>query len=201
MNLNNHRFNSKKFDKECYEKETNQNKEINNYLLTKNHNIDKNCYQHNPEIRNQIHSELKNTDDETKLFGIDRKELCDNFHTCDSNTCNTQVFNKITNKNKIDECNLDTVHSRFQINNIKEMGINRWEYLRYNPQKYAIPFEGRFNNNNISSRQLIKDQYKVLDIKPLDHTNELEVSDNFVKTTTNPVPITPFQNQKKNEYL
>ena len=37
----------------------------------------------------------------------------------------------------------------------KEMGINRWENLKYNPQKYAIPFGGRFNNNNIDLDQTI----------------------------------------------
>ena len=72
MNLHNNRFNSKKFDKECYDKEITQNKQINNYLLTKNHNVDNNCYQYNPEIRNQMQSELKNTEHETNLFGIDR---------------------------------------------------------------------------------------------------------------------------------
>ena len=199
MNLNNKQFNSKKFDNECYKKEEAQNKDICDYVLTKNHNVDKNCYQHNPEIRNQMQSELKNTDDETKLFGIDRKELCDNFHTCDENTCKTQTFDKV--EGEIDVCDLPTVHSRFQANNLKEMGVNRWENLKYNPQKYAIPFGGRFNNNNINSRQVIKDEYKPLDIKPQDHTNELEVSDNFVQEKTNPVSITPFQDPKKNEYL
>lgn len=199
MNLNNKQFNSKKFDNECYKKEEAQNKDICDYILTKNHNVDKNCYQHNPEIRNQMQSELKNTDDETKLFGIDRKELCDNFHTCDENTCKTQTFDKTASD--VDVCDLPTVHSRFQANNLKEMGVNRWENLKYNPQKYAIPFGGRFNNNNINSRQLIKDEYKPLDIKPQDHTNELEVSEEFVKAKTNPVSIIPFQDPKKNEYL
>lgn len=200
MNLNNRQFNSKKFDSECYKKEETQNKNINDYILTKNHNVDKNCYQHNPEIRNQMQSELKKTDDETKLFGIDRKELCDNFHTCDENTCKTQIFENIDSSD-INDCNLSTVHSRFQTNNIKEMGINRWENLKYNPQKYAIPFGGRFNNNNLSSRQIIKDEYKALDIKPQDHTNELKVSNKFSIEQTSPVNIIPFQNEKKNEYL
>ncbi len=198
MNLNNKQFNSKKFDSECYKKEEMQNKNISDYVLTKNHNVDKNCYQHNPEIRNQKLSELKNTDDETKLFGIDRKELCDNFHTCDENNCKTQIFDKVDTD--INICDLPTVHSRFQANNLKEMGVNRWENLKYNPQKYAI-FEGRFSNNNINSRQLIKDEYKSLDIKPQDHTNELEISNKFIESKTNPVIITPFQDQKKNEYL
>ena len=66
MNLNNKRFNSKKFDKE-FSKNNYPSEMINNYLLTKNHNVDKNCYQHNPEIRNQMQSELKNTDDKTNL--------------------------------------------------------------------------------------------------------------------------------------
>ena len=201
MNLNNKRFNSKKFDSECYKKEETQNKNISSYTLTKNHNIDKNCYQHNPEIRNQKHSELKNTDNESKLFGIDRKELCDNFHTCDENTCKTQVFEKITDTNNMNDCNLPTVHSRYQSNNIKEMGINRWENLKYNPQKYAIPFGGRFNNNNIDTRQLVKDTYKTIEFKPSDHTNELEVSKEFIETKTQPVVITPFLDKKKNEYL
>merc|ERR1711904_702645 len=179
MNLNNKQFNSKKFDSECYKKEEMQNKNISDYVLTKNHNVDKNCYQHNPEIRNQKLSELKNTDDETKLFGIDRKELCDNFHTCDENNCKTQIFDKVDTD--INICDLPTVHSRFQANNLKEMGVNRWENLKYNPQKYAI-FEGRFSNNNINSRQLIKDEYKSLDIKPQDHTNELEISNKFIES-------------------
>jgi len=202
MNLNNRRFNSKKFDKDCYKKEEMQNKDISNYLLTKNHNVDKNCYQNNPEIRNQMQSEIKRTDDETILFGIDRKELCDNFHTCDNNTCKTQTFDKIDEKNNVvDDCDLPTVHSRYHANNLKEMGINRWDNLKYNPQKYAIEFEGRFNNHNINSRQVIKDQYKELNIKPQEHTNELIENTKVVAKKTNPVTITPFQDPKKNEYL
>ena len=202
MNLNNVRFNSKKFDKECYKKDEIQNRDIANYLLTKNHNIDKNCYQNNPEIRNQMLSEIKNTDDETKLFGIDRKELCDNFHTCDENTCKTQTFDKIDEKNNIiDNCDIPTVHSRYQINNLKEMGINRWENLKYDPQKYAI-YEGRFNEHNINSRQIVKDQYKSIhDIKPKDHTNELKETDEFIVKKTNPVHITPFQDPEKNRFF
>ena len=115
------------------------------------------------------------------------------------NRSKTQTFDKVTGDTNV--CDLPTVHSRFQANNLKEMGINRWENLKYNPQKYAIAFEGRFNNNNINSRQLIKDEYKPLDIKPQDHTNELEVSNKVINEQTNPVTITPFQDQKKNEYL
>lgn len=194
MNSNN-RFNSKKFDSECYKKEQEQNKNINNYLLTKNDNIKYNCYQDNPEIRNQMLSELKNTDVETKLFGIDRKDICDNFHTCSDDICNTQVLKKL--EKPLDECNLATVHSRYYHNNIKEIGINRWENLKYNPQKYAI-FE---LYNQINSRQIIKDKYKASLLKPQDHTNHYEHDNKFHTNKTKSVNTVPFQNEKKNEYL
>jgi len=185
MNLNNNRYNSKKFDKEIYKKEQIQNENISNYLLTKNHNVKNNCYQDNPEIRNQLLSELKKVDVETKLFGIDRKEICDNFHTCNEKLCNTQKFDKLTTP--IDECNLDTIHSRYFTNNIKEMGINRWENLKYNPQNYAIGDV----TNQISSRTLIKDNYKMLNITPENHTNELEYDDKLPIKKTTSVNIIP----------
>ena len=195
MNLNNNRYNSKKFDNECYNKERKQSNDINNYMLTNNKNVEHNCYQGNPEIRNQKLSDIKNTSVETELFGINRKDICDNFHTCTKDGCNTQKFDNVK-ENDIDECNLDTIHSRFYENNIKEMGVNRWENLKYNPQKYAI-HEGRFSTNNLDTRQLSKDTYKPLDITPMDHTNELEYSNKCILSKTQSVPIHPFQNLKK----
>ena len=100
MNLNNKQFNSKKFDNECYKKEETQNKNISDYVLTKNHNVDKNCYQHNPEIRNQMQSELKNTDDETKLFGIDISEVSINKAIENAKNLNLQIDYSVDNCEK-----------------------------------------------------------------------------------------------------
>tara|TARA_Y100000741_G_C18251827_1_gene557564 strand:- start:147 stop:797 length:651 start_codon:yes stop_codon:yes gene_type:complete len=184
LNTNNHRYNTKKFDKDCVNKEMTQNKNINDYILSSNPKYS--CYQENPDIRNQKLGDLKNVDNETKLFGIDRKELCDDFHTCTGDICNTQKLEELDKEKEKDLniCNLNTVHSRFYNKqettlNLREYGANRFETLKYDPQKNITI------RNIVDTRNEIKDMYKPDLLKPEDHLNTVDFpKKNYEKKTT-----------------
>ncbi len=182
-------FSRKKYDKQCLSNQNNNDSSINNYLLNMPENDCDNCYPSNPEIRYQKKSVRENTNIENDLFGIDRKNTCDNeFHGCHDGKCKTQEFDIVDNNEKVNECDINTINSRFNsVKNLKELSANRWEWLPKDPQKHAISeiYYG------MSSRNNVKDNYKPEYDIPMDAVNELEEKKIESKFTI-PVKITPF---------
>ena len=179
-------FNRKKYDEDCYVKQVKTDDSVRDYMINAPENNCKNCYQSNPEIINQSGNKLGKTTIESDLFGIDRKNSCQGYSNCDGDNCKTQVFDNITNN--VEECNIDTVHSRFEsVKNLKESAVNRWEWLRINPQEHAIP-----TFQSISSRDEIKKNYNPVYETPVNQTNELSYNKNVTYKTTQPVKITPL---------
>jgi hypothetical protein len=125
-------FNRKKYDKDCYNNQIKRDDSIRDYVINTPEKNCKSCYQTNTQIINQLDSKLGKVPIENDLFGIDRKDSCnEGYSNCDNNTCKTQIFDSINEENKKDECNLNTVNSRFQsVKNLKEATVNRWEWLR-----------------------------------------------------------------------
>ena len=180
-------FNRKKYDESCYNNQVKRDDSIRNYLINSPENNCKDCYQTNPEIRNQSGVKLGKVPIENDLFGIDRKNSCkDEYNNCNDKTCKTQVFDQIIEPKE--ECNINTVNSRFtSVKNLKEATVNRWEWLRINPQNHAIS-----GINSISSRDEIKNNYNPNYEIPKDQTNELNYNKNINYKTTTPVKITPL---------
>lgn len=179
-------FNRKKYDEDCYIKQVKTDDSVRDYMINTPENNCKNCYQNNPEIINQSGNKLGKTTIESDLFGIDRKNSCEGYSNCDGDKCKTQVFDNVTNN--VEECNIDTVHSRFEsVKNLKESAVNRWEWLRINPQEHAIS-----TFHSISSRDEIKKNYNPIYETPINQTNELNYNKNVTYKTTQPVKITPL---------
>ena len=178
-----------KYDKNCISNQNNNDASINNYLLNMPENDCNDCYPANPEIRYQKKSVRENTNVENDLFGIDRKNTCDNeFHGCHDGVCKTQEFDNVVNNTEIKECNINTVNSRFNsVKNLKELSANRWEWLPKDPQKHALSdlYYG------MSSRNHIKDNHKTEYETPLDTDNELKEKKMESKFTI-PEKTTPF---------
>ena len=181
-------FNRKKYDKQCVMNQNNNNSSINNYLLNMPENDCDNCYPSNPEIRFQKKSVRENTNIENDLFGIDRKDTCDNdFHGCKDGSCKTQEFDTVDENVVTNDCSINTVNSRFNsVKNLKELSANRWEWLPKDPQKHAIS-----EITGLSSRNHVKDNFKPDFDTPQDSNNELEEKKTEVRYTV-PVKTTPF---------
>jgi hypothetical protein len=181
-------FNRKKYDKQCVMNQNNNDSSINNYLLNMPENDCDNCYPSNPEIRFQKKSVRENTSVENDLFGIDRKDTCDNdFHGCKEGICKTQEFDTVDENVVDNDCSISTINSRFNsVKNLKELSANRWEWLPKDPQKHAIS-----EITGLSSRNHIKDSFKTDFDTPKDSNNELEEKKTEVKYTV-PVKTTPF---------
>jgi len=66
------------------------------------------------------------------------------------------------------DCNtgyLETQHTKLDKCNLREVGINRWEWLNKNPQdNVTIPFE-----YNINTRTLVKDNHRPCILTPLNN--------------------------------
>jgi len=179
-------FNRKKYDKDCYIKQVKTDDSVRDYIINTPENNCKNCYQSNPEIINQSGNKLGKVPIENDLFGIDRKDSCEGYSNCDGKNCKTQIFDNITDT--IDECNINTVHSRFEsVKNLKEAAVNRWEWLRINPQEHAVP-----SFQAVSSRDEIKKNYNPIYETPINQTNELNYNKNVTYKTTKAVKITPL---------
>ena len=65
-------FNRKTYDEKCYTDRVGRNSDINDYMLNPAANNCKDCFQSNPEIRNQKKQALTDINVENDLFGIDR---------------------------------------------------------------------------------------------------------------------------------
>lgn len=183
-------FSRKKYDKQCLMNQNNNDSSINNYLLNMPENDCDNCFPSNPEIRFQKKSVREDTNVENDLFGINRKDTCDNdFHGCTDGICKTQEFDTVDeNQKNAPDCSINTINTRFNsVKNLKELAVNRWEWLPIDPQKHAISdiYYG------LSSRNHIKDNYKTNYDTPTDSNNELEEKKIEPKYTV-PVKTTPF---------
>jgi hypothetical protein len=178
-----------KYDKECISNQNNNDSSINNYLLNMPENDCNNCYPGNPEIRFQKKSLREDTNVENELFGIDRKDTCNNeYKGCVDGVCKTQEFDHVDDNKQINECNISTISSRFNsVKNLKELSVNRWEWLPKDPQKHALS-EVYYG---MSSRNHVKDNYKADYDTPMDANNELEEKKIESKFTV-PVKVTPF---------
>ncbi len=166
-----------KYDKKCYAQQVDRDNNIHDYLLNKPDNNCSTCYQANPEIRAPINDKLKNIPIENDLFGIDDKEECDNKHSCDGNTCKTQIFEELT-KDDVKECNIETINTRSEplhLINVKEATIDRFDWLHYSPQQHTINNDTHLKYT--SSRLDIKNNYKPLDQTPPQN------ADNKLQTT------------------
>lgn len=179
-------FNRKKYDESCYNNQVKRDDSIRNYVINTPENNCKDCYQTNPEIINQSGVKLGKVPIENDLFGIDRKDGCNEYNNCNDKTCKTQTFDQITEPKE--ECNINTVNSRFvSVKNLKESTINRWEWLRINPQNHAIS-----ELQSVSARDEIKKNYNPNYEIPNNQTNELEYNKNINVKTTTPVNINPL---------
>ena len=109
----------------------------------------------------------------------------DEEKSCESGVCPTQKFDNI--KNDVKDCDIKTTNTRFEsTSNLKEMAVNRWEWLPIDPQQHALS-----EINVIGSRNFMKDQYSPNFIQPEDHTNEVHYDNKQVEEYTKPVKITP----------
>lgn len=181
-------FSRKKYDKSCLTNQNNNDSSINNYLLNMPENDCDNCFPSNPEIRYQKKSVRENTNVENDLFGINRKDTCDDtFHSCKDGTCKTQEFDNVDENNNLNDCSINTVNSRFNsVKNLKELSANRWQWLPIDPQKHAIS-----DINALSSRNYIKDNYKPEFDTPNNVSNTLTTKQIESKYTV-PVKVNPF---------
>tara|TARA_B110000971_G_scaffold66651_1_gene68341 strand:- start:1489 stop:2046 length:558 start_codon:yes stop_codon:yes gene_type:complete len=182
-------FSRTKYDEQCYINQNKKDDSINNYLLNAPENDCNDCFQANPEIRLQKKSGRENISIENDLFGIDRKDSCNNaFEGCVNGECKTQAFD-ISNQGEIEnECSFNTINTRFDsVKNLKELSANRWQWLPIDPQNHAIS-----TIDVMSSRNHIKDNHKSVYENPSDSTDELEFQKNIKNKFTVPVKITPF---------
>ena len=98
------------------------------------------------------------------------------------------IYFIVDNSKEINECNISTVSSRFNsVKNLKELSVNRWEWLPKDPQAHALS-EVYYG---MSSRNHVKDNYKADYDTPMDANNELEEKKIESKFTV-PVKVTPF---------
>ena len=187
-------FNRKKYDEQCYIEQNKNDDSINNYLLNAPENDCNNCYQANPEIRYQKKSGRENISVENDLFGIDRKDNCEKnnqYNGCQNGVCKTQEFDIVpeSQSETSNDCSINTINSRFNsVKNLKELSVNRWEWLPIDPQNHAIS-----NINSVSSRNHIKDNYKPDFDTPLDATDEVNFNHTIPDKFTVPVKTTPFE--------
>lgn len=182
-------FNRKTYDEKCYTDRVGRNSHINDYMLNPAANNCKDCFQSNPEIRNQKKQALTDINVENDLFGIDRKDSCADYNNCDETGCKTQKFDTVPDTQTLEECNFPTSHSRLDrtVKDLKEATINRWAWLPIDPQKHVVS-----DISSLSSRNHIKDNYKEqLDV-PEDFNNELEYSTTKNIKYTSKTPITPY---------
>jgi hypothetical protein len=182
-------FSRKKYDEQCYMNQNKNDDSINNYLLNAPENDCDNCYQSNPEIRFQKKSLREDISVENDLFGIDRKDTCNNeYKGCANGVCNTQTFDSVKEDKTQKDCNFNTVNSRFNsVKNLKELSANRWEWLPIDPQKHAIS-----EMIPLSSRNHIKDNYQSEYDTPEDATDDVNFPHKTKEKFTVPVKITPF---------
>jgi hypothetical protein len=182
-------FSRKKYDEQCYINQNKNDNSINNYLLNAPENDCDNCYQSNPEIRFQKKAVREDVSVENELFGIDRKDTCNNEHNgCNDGVCKTQAFDSVKEPENPNECTFNTVNSRFNsVKNLKELSANRWEWLPIDPQKHAI-----YDMSALSSRNHIKDNYEADYDTPIDATDDVKFSSNIQEKFTVPVKITPY---------
>lgn len=183
-------FSRKKYDEQCYINQNKNDDSINNYLLNAPENDCANCYPENPEIRFQKKSGREDVIVENDLFGIDRKNTCNNeFKGCTNNTCKTQEFETFNEQDTLKNCSIDTINSRFNsVKNLKELSANRWQWLPIDPQNHAIS-----NIDQLSSRNHIKDNYKSQYNDPNDATDEVNFTNDIKEKFTVPVKTTPFE--------
>ena len=183
-------FSRKKYDEQCYINQNKNDDSINNYLLNAPENDCNNCYPSNPEIRFQKKSGREDVVVENDLFGIDRKDTCNNeYNGCTNGTCKTQEFDNFNAQESVNDCSINTINSRFNsVKNLKELSANRWQWLPVDPQNHAIS-----NIDSMSSRNHIKDNYKSQYDMPTDATDEVNFPNNVKDKFTVPVKITPFE--------
>ena len=113
-------FSRKKYDEQCYINQNKNDDSINNYLLNAPENDCNNCYPSNPEIRFQKKSGREDVVVENDLFGIDRKDTCNNeYNGCTNGTCKTQEFDNFNAQESVNDCSINTINSRF--NSVKNL--------------------------------------------------------------------------------
>ena len=163
----------KKYDNNCFNQQKKRDNNIHDYCLNKPSNDCKDCYQSNPEIRAPHNNKLVDTTIESKLYGINNKNGCDDTNdSCKDGLCNTQIFKELNNSpDNTSKCDstINTVNSRLDdTSNFMEKSYNRFDWLYYNPQNHTIQNDS--NLKMISSRLDIKNNYKFeVDIKPTDN--------------------------------
>tara|TARA_B100001564_G_scaffold297285_2_gene263015 strand:+ start:57 stop:611 length:555 start_codon:yes stop_codon:yes gene_type:complete len=182
-------FSRKKYDEQCYINQNKNDDSINNYLLNAPENDCDNCYQSNPEIRFQKKAVREDVSVENELFGIDRKDTCNNEHNgCNDSVCKTQTFDSVKEPENQNECTFNTVNSRFNsVKNLKELSANRWQWLPIDPQKHAIS-----DMSALSSRNHVKDNYEADYDTPTDSTDDVNFPSNVQEKFTVPVKVTPY---------
>ena len=176
------------YDEKCINAQVDRDNSINEYQLNRPDNNCINCYPANPEIRFQKKAGLEDVSVENNLLGLNRKNTCYDMNeekSCESGVCPTQKFDNI--KNDVKDCDIKTTNTRFEsTSNLKEMAVNRWEWLPIDPQQHALS-----EISVIGSRNFMKDQYSPNFIQPEDHTNEVHYDNKQLEEYTKPVKISP----------
>ncbi len=161
-------FTRKNYDKSCYDQYLKSVQGIEQHILEVPANCQTNgCFNSNPQV---IHSSLgnstniRNINAESSLRNLDYKLDCDKRPAnCTDGICKTQILGG--NEKSIQSCDFEVGNTRMDnpAMNIRGIGINRMEW-----PLTITPLHEHRDGYNVSSRLLVKDNYKLVQDTPMD---------------------------------
>lgn len=163
----------KSFDKSCYDQYLKSVQGVEQHIFEVPANCSTNgCFNNNPQI---IHGSLGNstimrdTNAESSLRNLDYKLDCDKRPAnCQNGICQTQILGG--NEKEVQACDFQVGNTRMDnpSMNIRGIGINRFEW-----PLTITPLHEHRDGFNVSSRLLVKDNYKSVAENPLDQSDLL----------------------------
>ena len=179
-------FTRKNYDKSCYDQYLNSVKGAEQYMLEVPANCSSNgCFNNNPQV---IHGSLGNSTNirdmnaESSLRNLDYKLDSDKRPANRQNgVCQTQIIGG--NEKQTPSCDFDVGNTRMDnpAMDLRSIGINRMEW-----PLTITPLHEHRDGFNVSSRLLVKDNYKSVPENPLDPSPILPEGGNIMpcdKTT------------------
>ena len=156
-------FTRNKYDKTYYDEYLRTVNSFSDEIMNVPRNVQPNgCFNNNPEVRQSKMQNIRNIDAETSLRNLDYRQD-DRPANCGNDICKTQMLGG--DEVKQSPCNFVTSSTRLDnpASNIRGVGINRFEY----PLSIRPLCE---NMMGVSSRLLVKDNYKLKVDTPLDQS-------------------------------
>ena len=154
------------YDKTYYDDYLKTDNSFSDEIINVPRNVQSNgCFNNNPEVRQSTMQNMRNINDENSLRNLDYRQD-DRPANCGNDICKTQILGG--DEVKQSECNFVTNSTRLDnpASNIRGVGINRFEYpLTLRPLCEDLL--------GVSSRLLVKDNYKLKVDTPLDQSSFL----------------------------